>query len=212
MKTLALLFFSMLISGIVLAQSYDTVWLSSLDLDKASTGWGIIGYDKSCMGNPLSVGGVHYEKGFGSHANSKLYIKTNGAEQFHAILGIDDEEKLSTGTIEFQLMTSKALLWKSNVLKSGGVTQELNFNISGIDTLILIVTGAGDGITYDHADWADSYFLVKGEKPISIEIPYIPGIVLTPKPSDEPRINGPKIYGARPGNDFLYKIPVAGIS
>lgn len=211
MKTLALLFFSLLISGIVMAQSYDTVRLSSLDLDKASTGWGIIGYDKSCMGNPISVGGVHYAKGFGTHANSKLYIKTNGAQQFHAILGVDDEEKNSTGTIEFQLMTSNALLWKSNVLKSGGVSQELNFNVSEIDTLILIVTRAGDGITYDHADWADAYFLVKGEKPFSIDIPYVPGIILTPKPSDEPRINGPKIYGARPGHDFLYKIPVTGV-
>lgn len=201
------LFFSILLN----AQSFDTVWLSSLDLDKATTGWGVIGYDKSCMGNPLSVGGVQYDKGFGTHANSKLYIKVNGAVTFHAVVGIDDEEKGSTGTVDFQLMTSKSSLWKSEVLKSGGRSQELNFNLSEIDTLLLIVTGAGDGITYDHADWANAYFLVKGAKPYSIEIPYIPGIVLTPKPSDEPRINGTKIYGARPGNDFLYKIPVTGI-
>lgn len=211
MKSITLLLFSLLMTLLSNAQQSDTVWLSSLDLDKATTGWGIIGYDKSCMGNPISVGGVHYDKGFGAHANSKLYIKVNGAVHFHAILGIDDEEKSSTGTVDFQLMTSKSLLWKSNILKSGGAAQELNFNISGLDTLILIVTGAGDGITYDHADWADSYFLVKGEKPFSVEIPFVKGVVLTPKPSDEPRINGPKIYGARPGHDFLYKIPATGV-
>lgn len=35
-------------------------------------------------------------------------------------------------------------------------------------------------------------------------------LTLTPKPPPEPRINGPKIYGARPGNPFLYSIPATG--
>ncbi len=34
--------------------------------------------------------------------------------------------------------------------------------------------------------------------------------ILTPKAPDTPRINGPKIYGARPGADFLYRIPASG--
>jgi alpha-galactosidase len=36
-----------------------------------------------------------------------------------------------------------------------------------------------------------------------------PGI-LTPKPSPKPRINGAKVYGARPGHPFLYRIPASG--
>lgn len=34
--------------------------------------------------------------------------------------------------------------------------------------------------------------------------------ILTPKPGPEPRINGPKAYGARPGRPFLYRIPCTG--
>jgi len=34
--------------------------------------------------------------------------------------------------------------------------------------------------------------------------------VLTPKPGPEPRVNGPKIYGVRPGSPFLYRIPATG--
>lgn len=34
--------------------------------------------------------------------------------------------------------------------------------------------------------------------------------ILTPKASPAPRINGAKVYGARPGSDFLYRIPCAG--
>src|SRR4051812_21208700 len=34
--------------------------------------------------------------------------------------------------------------------------------------------------------------------------------ILTPKPGPEPRINGPKTYGQRPGRTFLYTIPATG--
>ena len=37
-----------------------------------------------------------------------------------------------------------------------------------------------------------------------------PGI-LTPKPSPRPRINGPNVYGVRPGHPFLYRIPASGL-
>ena len=35
-------------------------------------------------------------------------------------------------------------------------------------------------------------------------------VILTPKPPPEPRINGPRIFGVRPGNPFLYTIPATG--
>jgi alpha-galactosidase len=35
--------------------------------------------------------------------------------------------------------------------------------------------------------------------------------IRTPPPGDAPRINGPRLYGQRPGRPFLYTIPVTGI-
>jgi len=35
-------------------------------------------------------------------------------------------------------------------------------------------------------------------------------VILTPKPGPEPRINGPKVFGVRPGRPFLYRIPCTG--
>ncbi len=35
--------------------------------------------------------------------------------------------------------------------------------------------------------------------------------ILTPKAPDTPRINGPKVYGVRPGSDFLFRIPATGV-
>jgi alpha-galactosidase len=36
-------------------------------------------------------------------------------------------------------------------------------------------------------------------------------LTLTPKPSPKPRINGPKVFGVRPRNPFLYTVPATGI-
>ena len=35
--------------------------------------------------------------------------------------------------------------------------------------------------------------------------------ILTPPAPAKPRINGPKVYGARPGADFLFRIPASGV-
>jgi alpha-galactosidase len=35
--------------------------------------------------------------------------------------------------------------------------------------------------------------------------------ICTPKPKPSPRINGPLVYGCRPGNPFLYRTPCQGI-
>jgi alpha-galactosidase len=210
--------FSLLLALLIMAgfesvssQTADTVWLSSLDLSKASTGWGQLGKDVSCMGNPIRLNGIEYQKGFGTHANSMLYVRLNGgSKRFSAIVGVDDEEKLTSGSVVFSIYGAGALLWKSQVLTSGGISEKFDINVSKIDTLILIVEGAGDGINYDHADWAQAYFLVSGPKPETVNRFQEEAVILTPKPSPEPRINGPKVYGVRPGHDFLYRIPATG--
>lgn len=38
-----------------------------------------------------------------------------------------------------------------------------------------------------------------------------PTLILTPKPPAFPHINGPKVYGARMGHSFLYRIPCTGV-
>ena len=35
--------------------------------------------------------------------------------------------------------------------------------------------------------------------------------ILTPKPAATPRINGARIFGVRPGSEFLYTIPATGL-
>ena len=41
--------------------------------------------------------------------------------------------------------------------------------------------------------------------------PDLSHFILTPKPGPEPRINGPKVFGVRPGHPILFRIPVSGV-
>jgi len=210
-KSTVLILFILVLFTTARAQTYDTVWLSSLDISKATLGWGKPGADVSCMGNPIRLSGTEYQKGFGTHANSMLYVKlNNGSQRFRAVVGIDDEEKLTTGSVVFSIYGDNSLLWKSNVVKSGGPPEVVDISVNRVDTLILMAEGTSDGISYDHADWADACFLVSGDKPVTVNRRFEEAIVLTPKAQLTPRINGAKIYGVRPGHDFLYKIPATG--
>lgn len=75
--------------------------------------------------------------------------------------------------------------------------------VSEKEQLIKFQTEPGQNCIIDY-----SYTLINsGEKIFLTEsVPYI----LTPPVSGEPRINGPVVYGVRPGHPFLYKIPVSG--
>ena len=45
------------------------------------------------------------------------------------------------------------------VRRSADGPAPLNVNLAGVTELRLVVTDAGDGINYDHANWADAQFI-----------------------------------------------------
>ena len=49
-----------------------------------------------------------------------------------------------------------------------------------------------------------------GAAPQAVGPPGEEKVILTPKPGPEPRINGPLVYGVRPGRPFIYRIPATG--
>lgn len=50
----------------------------------------------------------------------------------------------------------------------------------------------------------------RAAQPPRVPVPREEAVILTPDPGPSPRINGPKVYGCRPGNPFLYRIPATG--
>jgi len=191
----------------------EVVRLGELDLSKMSSGWGKPLADKSVTGNAISIDGRTFDHGVGTHAGSVLYVKLDGkTERFRSFVGVDDATN-GRGTIQFQVYGDGKKLFDSGVMKGGQQAKAVDVPLADVGRLMLIVTSPGDGTDFDHADWAQAEFVTAGEKPQALDAPQPAAeerIILTPKGGPQPRINGPTIYGARPGRPFIYRIPCTG--
>ena len=208
----------------------QTVALSSLDLGHVLQGDLWPQANRSAGQRPLQLGGVKFEKGLGTHARSVLWIDLQGgSRRFTASVGVDDEVVSPTvlrelitafklghpvtninGSVVFQVYGDGKLLWKSGVMRPGMPAGKVDVNLTGMQTLVLVVSSAGDNLKFDHADWADANFVVTGAKPKSMDPPREQAAILTPKPSAKPRINGARVFGVRPGSPFLFTIAATG--
>lgn len=147
------------------------VWLSDLDLKQMTIGWGEVQVDRAVSRNPLSIAGKTFERGVGTHAASRLRVDLGGnADRFVAQVGVDDAGG-PRGSVEFQVIGDGRLLWTSGVLRGGQVAKEADVALVGIRTLVLRVTDAEDGGSYDHADWADARFIIKDGAPRPVALP-----------------------------------------
>jgi alpha-galactosidase len=211
MKKLLFVILLYLISSIGLKA--QIIWLDKLNLSSMECGWGTAQADRSVEGNALSIAGRKFERGVGTHAIStyQLILNKNG-KQFSAIVGLDDEAT-NKGSVEFFVLGDKKILWQSGIMKKGTAPKIIDIDISNIKKLGLLVTDAGDGIDYDHADWCNAKIEMTKIVPLSSLVvkKIMPkAYILTPKSSDLPKINGAKIFGVRPGHPFLFTIAATG--
>ena len=136
--------------------------LSKLSWASANSGYGPIERDKSNGeklggdGHKMTVNGRTFETGFGLHSNSKMTFKLpSNAQTFSAVVGVDDEVK-GRGSVIFQVVADGQKLFDSGKMTGSNDAQSVNVKVSGKKLLELVVTDAGDGLSYDHANWGDA--------------------------------------------------------
>jgi alpha-galactosidase len=205
---------AVVVSLLLIQQTFaEDVWLDKLDVSRSSQDWGSPRGNRSVDRHPIMLGGQKFEHGFGTHANGRFLIDLDGGStRFTATVGVDDEVPRGMGSIVFEVYGDKRKLWDSGTLKGGDAPKQLDVDVSGVKRLALVVTDAGDGVDHDHADWADAKFTLApgGKAPVAHVPNNRPPYILTPKPPAEPRINGAKLFGVRPGNPFLFTIAATG--
>lgn len=68
------------------------IWFSDMQPASASQEWGSLKEDRSVDGNPLTIAGVQYEKGLGTHASASIAYKLpENSRSISGKVGIDDE-------------------------------------------------------------------------------------------------------------------------
>jgi alpha-galactosidase len=134
----------------------DLPWLST------TNGWGPVerntsnGENEAGDGNPMTVNGVVYAKGLGVHADSTVeYYTGKACETVTAQVGVDDEEG-NDGSVAFEIWADGTKVASSGVLTNAQAAQAISADVSGAQTVRLVVTDGGDGSTSDHGDWADA--------------------------------------------------------
>ncbi|WP_240741615.1 NPCBM/NEW2 domain-containing protein [Deinococcus sp. KSM4-11] len=133
--------------------------ISDLDYRSAKNGWGPIesnhsnGSEQADDGGTLSVGGQTFASGLGVHASSEItYTLPGTCTTFTAQVGVDDEVG-ARGSVVFQVYGDGVKLADSGVRVGGQAAVTVTATLKGVKELKLVVTDAGDGIAYDHADW-----------------------------------------------------------
>jgi hypothetical protein len=144
-----------------------TPYVSDLTFVSETNGWGPVERDRSVGesaggdGLPITIGGVVYGKGIGTHAPAAVQVYLGGrCTTFTAAAGLDDETT-EPGSVTFQVLADDAVAYDSGVLRPGPATA-VTADVTGARMLTLTVTDGGDGKNFDHADWAEARLTCQG--------------------------------------------------
>jgi alpha-galactosidase len=188
------------------------VWLDDLPIEEYNQGIRPIKTKASYKNTTISIAGVQYERGIGSITTNVISFFLEGkAKRFTAFVGMDDAVTKNT-PVKFYVVADGKVLFESDEMKVGDSPKKVDINLEGVKRLGLLVTdsigGVGNKGTF--INWADAKFEMIDN--------YLPKTfpnnseryILTPKPMVRPRINTAKVFGATPGNPFLFTIAATG--
>lgn len=152
----------------------ETKYLSDMDPISTINGWGPYeknmsnGEDVAGDGRPITLNGVTYQKGLGTHALSELtYSISPTCTNFMASIGVDEEVDVR-GSVVFQVFGNGTKIFDSGFMTNLSDTQNINVPLSNITTLQLVVQNGGDDFGSDHASWADAR-IVCTQPPVVVE-------------------------------------------
>src|SRR5579862_125242 len=152
--------FPVIVAALVL-QAASTVSLNTLDITGMAVGYGTPHLNRSIDNNPLAIGGRRFRRGVGTHARSEFTVLLRrNALSFHSWVGVDDETQ-KRGSVDFQIYVDGVKKADSGVMRGGDPAKEISADLTGAQRVNLVVDDAGDGIDYDHADWAEAQFTIK---------------------------------------------------
>lgn len=192
------------------AQKNKQIWLDDLGIKSFSEGIPAVLPKTNAGGDSIRMNGKYFKHGVGVSSTSVLSFFLDGhATEFSAIVGVDDKG-VKDLPLKFYVIGDRKILFESGEMKLGDEPKPVKVNLEGIKRLGLLVIIEEKGFNRSYSNWANAQFVMKDDfipqnMPNSDE-----KYILTPKPDKKPKINSPKLFGARPNNPFLYTIAATG--
>ena len=162
----------------------------------------------SAAGGPIVIAGKKYEHGLSTQGITRVVIDLDGdATALSAEVGVVDNSK-QAGPVWFEAIGDGRMLWEGSTMKRGDASYSVKIPLSGIRRLTLLVQSP-DQMEVSSA-WAAAVITYEGAAPASMPAPQVEPYILTPKAPLQPRINGARVFGVRPGNPVLYTVAATG--
>ena len=201
----------------------NAVWLESFNLSSMTSGWGLPQAGKSINEQLLSINGVSFKHGVGTHAPSEFLIVLDGAAlKFASYVGIDDDVKKGDNkgnrpfaTVNFSVWVDGEKVAESGKLTYGSAPFLLTAELKGAKKLLLVADDGGDDSYYDDCDWANAYLVLDPSsktKPYVYVVPDTLSLNIATTDNSLVSINNPGVIGCSPGRDFIFRIPATGIA
>ena len=157
--------------------------------------------NRSVIKTPLRIGSRAFGHGLGTHSVSHIRLfSPDPITRFSAWIGVDanDHTRDGAGSVVFSVSAGRRELFRSGILRGGGEPQQVAVEVSGVNTLDLLVGDAGDGPSCDHADWAEATITTRDGKTTRLdELPR--GMI--PEPAS--RYPFSFVYDGKPSDDLL---------
>lgn len=200
------------IVGLLHAQTYKTLWIDELPISTYSEGMRPVQLKTNYGKDTMRMGNLRFTRGLGAQSPCVIPFLIDGkAKSFHAIVGADNQGNKDI-PISFFVVGDGKVLFESKEMKIGDPPVEIHLNLAGIKRLGLLITdhvgGVGNKKTY--GNWANAQIeTIDGKAP-----GHIPNdgqkYILTPPSPKQPKIHAAKLFGATPGNPFLFTIATTG--
>jgi alpha-galactosidase len=177
-----------------------------------TSGWGFARARQTVMERPLSIRGQVFARGVGTHADSDLTINLRGAATcFEAEVGIDDEAR-GDGVAVFSVWVDGVQKCKTALLTASDAPQPISVDLIGAQVMTLLVEDPVNQRNWSHADWGNAYIILAPRAMTQPEVDIMESApVHLPTYADAcPALHGPRVVGATPGHDFLFRIPATG--
>ena len=207
-----LIFFVCVLIVFSCTKNYTEVWLDDLRLETFSHGIRPVKAKTNYKSDTIGIAGVTYERGVGGITPCIFAISLNGnAHRFTAEVGVEDSANTEI-PLKFYVVGDRKILFESGEMRVGDPAKKVDVNLDGVQRIGLLVTDDIGGLNNKrtYCNWANAKFVMVGDS-LPTQIPNLDEkYILTPEPGQKPRINSAPIFGATPGNPFLYTIAATG--